>query len=132
MQTKIIEILIGLSLLICVGCESNPRHQVTGGELSVFFYDAKHEKLATEVAQFWKDKELVTGNPQDLELLSDGVKGYSLGMIQSKKGNPAKMPFNELKLLLDLRNELDTTIFKGLNFDLVICNIQFEPIYVVK
>jgi hypothetical protein len=132
MQTRIIGIFIGLFTLICTGCDSGPRHQVNGDKLSVFFYDTAHEELATSVARFWKEKGLVTGKSQDLELKSDGVKGFSLNMIQSKKGDPSEMPFDEMKLLLDLKNELDTTIFKGVHFDLVICNIQFKPTYTVR
>ncbi|MFT5778660.1 MAG: hypothetical protein ACI837_001616 [Crocinitomicaceae bacterium] len=119
-----------LFLVLLSACTSDDRNKIVGGELTVYFIDKQDESLAKEVALYWKEHDLVTGKPQDLEL-SKAENGYVLAMIAKKPNELDLMTFTEKRLLNELKMDLYETIFEEKPFNLVLSNPKFETLYVI-
>jgi hypothetical protein len=112
-------------------CDSDNRHQLVGGNLTVYYFQESEVKMAEKVAFFWKDRGLLTGKKQDLQLRKIEKK-YTLSMIATEKDAVKKMTFDEIQLLAQLKRRLWEDVFDKESFNLVICNNKFEPIYTVE
>ena len=123
--------LFALIIGICLfSCEGDYGHRVVGDNLSVHYNSLEDEKMAEQIAVFWKEHDLIVDNKQDLQLVNK-TDEYELRIIQSNDSAPSKlneMPFNERKLLLDLQKDLSNSL-GGVTMQIVICNSKFEPIY---
>lgn len=74
-----------------------------------------------------KDHQLLTEEKQDVQFTSlDGA--YRLNLIANDPSTAEQMTFDERKLLLDLQSELRSHL-EIINFQIVLCNKKFEPIY---
>lgn len=119
--------LIFLAVLLLSACGADYGHRVVGDNLTVYFADTKDQDLAENVAVFWRNKDLMTTNKQDLQLVRKPDL-YELRIIANEPKKVKDMPFEERKLLLELQNELADSLFKK-PLQLVICNANFEPVY---
>jgi hypothetical protein len=116
-------ILLGL-----LSCSSDYGNRVEGGELSVYFTNEKDGEKAQEIAEYMRDKDLLSGVQQDLQLVRT-EDGYLLRMIASEPELAKNMSFRERKLLLELQRQFQDSVFMKDKIELVICNNKFEPIY---
>lgn len=114
-----------LSLLF-LSCDSDYGNKVVGNKFTVYFTDAKDQKLAEEIAIYFKENELISSQKQDLQLVRFKKK-LQLRMIATQSKDIANMPFEERKLLTELQTSLYKEVVKA-PFELVICNDKFEPI----
>jgi len=115
-------------ILVLFACSSDFGNKIVGGKLTVYYQENSDAEKAEEIANFWKETQLITGEKQDLQLIRDG-KGYMLKLISSDDGSVKNMSFSERKLLIDLQKNIRETIFPDYSFELVICNNKFESIY---
>jgi len=102
---------------------------VEGDKLTVYFPNPDDQNVAALLARFWKDHGLLTGDKQDVQLLSNNGD-YQILLIAARKDKMESMPIDEQillsKLQKDIQKELgDDDVF----FEIVICNKQFEPIF---
>tara|TARA_R110002072_G_scaffold302097_2_gene483838 strand:- start:23617 stop:24015 length:399 start_codon:yes stop_codon:yes gene_type:complete len=119
--------------ILLTSCSSDNGHQIVGDQLTVYFDNAEDETLAEKIAFYWKDNDLLTGEKQDLKIIRADDE-YVLKIIASNPKQTANMPFEELKLLLELESDLNLNIQKvgkraNYPIEIVICDNQFEPIY---
>ncbi len=112
-------------------CTSDNRHQLKGGNLTVYYFQESEAKTAEEVAYFWKQQGFLTGQKQDLQLRKNDRK-YTLSIIASEKDAVEKMTFDHVQLLAQLKRKLWEEVFDKQSFTLEICNNKFEPIYTVE
>lgn len=124
---KGISLFVGFGLML-LSCTSGKGNVVKGGELSVYFIETEDEELATQIANFWKDNELLTGKPQDLQLLRI-EDGYQLLIIESEVGS--EINFIERKLLSELQDSLMNTLDLK-NLELAIANSKFEIVHTLN
>ena len=112
-------------------CASDNRHQLKGGNLTVYYFQKSEAKTAEKVAFFWKRRGFLTGKKQDLQLRKIDKK-YTLSIIASEKDAVTKMTFDHIQLLAQLKRKLWEDVFEKQSFTLEICDDKFEPIYTVE
>lgn len=120
-------------LILFTACTDSGSYgnKVGGGEFSVFFPDAKDEGVATDIANYWKENDLLSGNKQDLQLISSG-NNYVLKLIAKEPDNVVNMPYAEQKLLYGLRDSLLGLVCDSCNLSIEICDNKFEPKYRIE
>ena len=120
------------SLLLLFGsCAEDLGHKVVGGNFTIYFSDVTDEQFATEIAQYFKNKNLITGEKQDVRLEKQ-ENNYMLKLIANNPELVDDMPFDERAKLLSFQEDLQEEIFKNKRLELVICNDQFEVIYTIN
>ena len=124
-------LFFGLALGLFQSCDTDKRHQFVGGELTVYYFDQSEAEIAEKVAFFWKEKGLLTGEKQDLQVQK--YKGrFALSLIAKDPKSMDKMTIDEIQLLAQLKKKLYEDVFNKNSFDLEICTIRFESIYTVE
>lgn len=112
-------------------CANDSRHQLVGGNLTVYYFQESEAKTAEKITFFWKKRGFLTGKKQDLQLRKIGKK-YTLSIIATEKDAVKKMTFDEIQLLAQLKRRLWEDVFDKQSFRLFVCNNKFEPIYTVE
>lgn len=112
-------------LLSCGGDYGN---RVIGDNFTVYFTNKEDQKLAEDLALYFKENNLISSQKQDIQL-TRANKRFQLRLITRGSTEQVKnMPFEERKLLTEFQTSLYKNVIKK-PFDLVICNNKFEPIY---
>lgn len=121
-------IVFCLLVILLSACAGDFAHKVVGDNLTVYFTDRNDEKLAENIALFWKENQLIAADKQDLQLvrLKETVQ---LRMIANVPENVKNMSFEERKLLSELEQQIQANMDEE-SLQLVICNSKFEPIYI--
>lgn len=117
-------------ILLVASCQSDSDNKAIGGELTVHYENKKHQKLAETIVIFWKENDLITGKKQDLELKKVN-KLFRLSMIANDTSLIDMMPFREKRLFNELKNKLWKEVFNEKNFELIISDEKFKPLYTV-
>ena len=120
--------LLVLSLTL-FSCSKGFGNKLEGEGYDVYFEFKEDEALANSLGKFWAQKDLVGKSKQSIRLTKDD-EFYFIQLVASNKSQVTQMPYNELKLLFDLQNEIDSVIFKDKkSCQIVICDGSFNPIY---
>ncbi len=127
-ELKIIFPFLLVALLLA--CTSGQGNRVVGDKLSVYFDRLEDEKIAEDVALYWKENDFITGNQQDLKIIN-GKDKVQLLLIEKDIFKSEDFPFSERRLLNDLRNDLQEKIFHK-KLEIIICNEKFEPKYIIN
>jgi len=114
-------------LLLFSACGSDHGNEVHGGNLTVYFTNTEDQEMAENIARFWKDNDLLTGEKQDLKLVKEG-DWYELNIIAKNPKEVAQMSFTERKVLLDLQKSLHDYL-KNDHVQIVLSDANFEPLY---
>lgn len=125
--------LFGLYLFsVLSACSAGYGNKLEGKNLNVYFVDQKDEALAQKLGKFWKENQLVGQSEQNIRIVNR--KGfYDVQIIATDQGEGPDLVFIEMKLLIQLRQQLDTTVFKDTKgCRLVICDGRFKPQYVIN
>lgn len=116
-------------LFFVSACSKGYGNKLTDDSIDVYFDSKEDEILANNLGKFWKKKGLTGEKKQSIRLINDD-EYFQVQIIANDPKSVDKISFNELKLLLDLQTELDTTVFKGKNScQIVICDNTFKPIF---
>ena len=108
-----------------MSCGSDFGHKIIGDEFTVYFTDVEDQNLAEEVANYFKDNELISNQKQDVQLVRLKNK-IQLRLIANDPESCSRMSFEERKLLTDLQTKLYNEVIEE-PFELVLCNNKFEP-----
>ena len=130
-MNKVLLLLVIVSLLALSGCETDKRNKFTGGKLTVYYFDQSEAEIAKKIAFFWKENELLTGKPQDVQVRKDKNR-FTVSVIAIEPKMIDKMTIDELQLLAQLKKKLYLKVFNKEAFTLEICNSRFEAIYTVE
>ncbi len=120
-------ICFAVLFLVVLACEADNGNKIVGDKFTVYFTDVKDQKLAEEIAIYFKENELLSSQKQDVKIVRVKKK-LQLRIIANETKDVAKMSFEEQKLLTDLQTSLYEDVVKA-PFELVICNNEFEPIF---
>lgn len=116
-----------LCVLILASCVDDHGNRVEGGELTVYFDRNEDLQLASAVAAFWKENNLLTGVKQDLKLFHQDSTHY-IFLIKRDDAEIASFDIKERKLLLELQSQLQDSLFKKSSLELVISDDHFKPL----
>jgi len=122
----------GIFLIFFItACSSGYGHKLEGKNLNVYFVDRKDEALAQRLGKFWEKNNLVGQAEQNIRLVNH--KGiYDVQLMATDQGEGQDLVFIEMKLLIQLRQQLDTTVFKDKKgCRIVVCDGSFKPKYVI-
>ncbi len=119
-----------LLLMLLVSCQDDTDNKAIGGELTVHYKNKKDQRLAEAIVVFWKKNDLITGGKQDLDLrrTNDFLR---LSMIASDTSQIEMIQFREKRLFNELKKKLWEEVFDEKNFELVISDDKFKPLYTV-
>ena len=123
--------LIGLAFLIVFlsSCSKGHGNLLQSERLDVYFEFQEDEQLASSLGRFWKDKGFLGSSKQSIRLTKDD-EYFFVQFIANHPNNVENIPFQEMKLLMDLQNELDSTVFKEAGtVQIILCNNEFKPLY---
>ena len=119
-------VAIGLVMLIS-SCADDFGHKVVGDKLTVYFVDEADEQKATDLAMYMKKRSLLTGEQQDLQLVTEMDQLY-VKLIANNPEEAKKTPLSERMILLEFQKELKDSVFNT-PVSLLICDRDFNPIY---
>ena len=119
-------------LLVFSACSAGYGNKLEGKNLNVYFVDRSDEALAQHLGKFWKENDLVGQAEQNIRLVNrKGI--YDVQLIAAEHENEQDLVFIEMKLLIQLRQQLDTTVFKDeKGCRIVVCDGSFKPNYVIS
>lgn len=90
------------------------------------FSDQNNLSIATDLAKYWKDNDLITEDKQDIGLFrEEGLWIVKLIAVDPK----VEMTFSERRLLTELQKELSEKVFRGAPVSVQISNNKFETLY---
>jgi hypothetical protein len=122
-------IAAAFSILFLSSCSKGHGNLLQSEKLDVYYEFQEDEKLASSLGHFWKSKGLLGSSKQSIRLTKDD-EYYFVQLISSDPKNVENIPFQEMKLLMDLQNELDTTVFKEAgSVQIILCNNEFKPLH---
>ena len=104
---------------------------MTGGELTVYYFDQSESETAEKIAFFWKENGLLSGKKQDLQVRRVDDR-FTVSMIAVEPKKIDNMSIDEVQLLAQLKKKLYVEVFSQESFTLEICNDRFETIYTVE
>ena len=82
------------------------------------------------LANFWKEKSLLTGRDQDIEL-KRVADGYAVSIIAVDPQKVKEIPFAEQKALTALRNALQKAVFRDDLLVLYLCDGKFNRLLTI-
>ncbi|MBU2020214.1 MAG: hypothetical protein KJ941_11270 [Bacteroidetes bacterium] len=116
-------LLIGL-----FSCQQNYGNKLESNELDLYYTRIEDENFARQVGNYWKNNNFLNDQKQSLQL--DFIENtYYLKLISKDTSSLKNMSFEERNILITLQNDLRKEIFPKHNFNLVLCDNQFKPLY---
>lgn len=117
-------------ILALTACSKGYGNKLEGENLNVYFEFKEDEQLANSLGKFWKENDFIGARKQNIRLTKND-ESYLLQLIATDHSISTEgLSFSDHKLLFDLQNRLDSTIFKNtLGCEIVICDGSFEPLY---
>ena len=118
-----------LVLISLFSCSKGYGEKVEDKKVVVYFLDKSYKEMAQKTLDFWIKEGLNGDKIQHLRLLKFDKKTIDLQLIASKNKDPKSMTFEEIKLFLELKAKLDSTVFKPKTCRIVICDGSFNPLF---
>lgn len=119
-------ILSLLALCLFSACGPDYGHEIHGENLTVYFKNADDKELAKQIALYWKDHNLLTGEKQAIQIESKKRKVY-LRLIANESKKEVELNFVETKKMLELQENLRVQTKRN-QLEIVICDGQFETL----
>jgi hypothetical protein len=119
-----------LVLISLFSCSKGYGEKVEDKKVVVYFLDKSYKEMAQKTLDFWIKEGLNGDKIQHLRILKFDKKTIDLQLIASKKKDPKSMTFEEIKLFLELKTKLDSTVFKPKTCRIVICDGSFNPLFI--
>lgn len=117
-------------LISLFSCSKGYGDKVEAEHVVVYFLDKSHKEIAQKTLDFWVSEELNGEKNQHLRILKFDNKTIDLQIIASKNKDPKTMSFEEIKLFLDLKAQLDSAVFNPKTCRIVICDGSFNPLFI--
>jgi len=96
--------------------------------LTVYYTNDKDLDSAKKLADYWFDQKLIGNKPQTIRLVYNDKKPRQVQLLANEISQVKSLDFKELKALQDLENDLNKTVFKNSEIDVVICDSRFNVI----
>jgi hypothetical protein len=93
--------------------------------LTVYYTNNNDLNLVQKLADYWFSNGLIGTKAQTIRLITEGKNNRQLQLIAVKNLDVKSLKFDDISKLQTLENELNQTIFKGNEVDVVLCNSRF-------
>ncbi len=93
--------------------------------LTVYYTNNNDLNLVQKLADYWFLNGLIGAKAQTIRLITEGENNRQLQLIAVKNLDVKSLKFDDISKLQTLENELNQTIFKGNEVDVVLCNSRF-------
>ena len=100
------------------------------GALKVYFEESTNDKIIGNFADFWIQEKYIGSRPQNIKITEDKNAGvFQIRLILREDFSPeTKINFEELKLLGQIQQDLNTHVFQNKKCELIICDNKFQTI----
>ena len=114
-------------LVTIVSCTEEFGNKVVGGNLTVYYDNLEDDSLATNLALFYKNNDLIASEPHHIQIIRRKNE-YRVNIIAKDQDEARKMSFKERKALKMLHKMMQDSVFMYNKMDLIVCDDQFKPI----
>ena len=103
---------------------------VDRGQLKVYFSDSTDEKIIVKFADFWIQENYIEDRPQNIKITEGKTNEvYQIRLILREDFSPEmKIDFEELKLIGQIQQDLNSSVCQEKNCEIVICDNKFQTI----
>ncbi len=100
------------------------------GPLKIYFSETTNEKIVGEFADYWIQEKYTGARPQNIKITEDKTNDiFQIRLILRKDFSAeTKINFEELKLLDQIQQDLNTFVFQEKKCELVICDNKFQTL----
>lgn len=122
-------IIFLLSGLLCA-CNMTGEKVIERGALKVYFEESTNDKIIGNFADFWIQEKYIGSRPQNIKITEDkNARIFQIRLILRKDfSSETKINFEELKLLRQIQQDLNTYVFLNKKCELIICDNKFQTI----
>ena len=114
-------------LLFAVSCGNDYGNKLESDEIDVFYINPEHEELARNIANYWKENDLLGSKKQSVQLDEENDV-LVLKIIPTEKYDPSSFSFDERALLKQLQDSLQSRVHPK-RLEIVIANTNFETVH---
>jgi hypothetical protein len=122
--------VIALLCILLSACNMTGERVVDRGQLKVYFSDSTDEKIIVKFADFWIQESYIEDRPQNIKI-TEGTTNevYQIRLILREDFSPKmKIDFEELKLIGQIQQDLNSRVFQEKKCEIVICDNKFQTI----
>ena len=111
-------------------CNLTGEKVIDRGLLKIYFSESANEKIISKFADYWIQEKYIGARAQNIKITEDKTNSvFQIRLILRKYFDPkTKINFEELKLLGQIQQDLNTHVFKEKKCELVICDNKFQTI----
>ena len=122
--------VIALLCILLFACNMTGEKVVDRGHLKVYFSDSTNEEIIGKFADFWIQENYIEDRPQNIKITEDTTNEvYQIRLILREDFSPEmKIDFEELKLIGQIQQDLNSRVFQEKNCEIVICDNKFQTI----
>jgi len=124
-----IKIIFLFLIVILFSCSNGYGDKVSDKNVIVYFLEKNHKETAQKLLDFWIKEGFNSDKIQSLRILKFNKETVDLQLIASESSDPKSMSFEELKLFIELKTQLDSAVFKPQTCRIVICDGSFNPLF---
>lgn len=122
-------------VILCVSgllfaCNMTGEKVMDRGPLKIYFSETTNEKIVGEFADYWIQEKYIGARPQNIKITEDKTNDiFQIRLILRKDFSAeTKINFEELKLLDQIQQDLNTFVFQKKKCELVICDNKFQTL----
>lgn len=122
--------VIALLFILLSACKMTGERVVDRGQLKVYFSDSTDEKIIVKFADFWIQENYIEDRPQNIKITEGTTnEAYQIRLILREDFSPEmKIDFEELKLIGQIQQDLNSRVFQEKKCEIVICDNKFQTI----
>ena len=111
-------------------CNLTGEKVIDRGLLKIYFSESANEKIISKFADYWIQEKYIGARAQNIKITEDKTNSvFQIRLILRKDFGPkTKINFEELKLLGQIQQDLNTHVFLEKKCELVICDNKFQKI----
>ena len=117
-------------IFLLFACDMNGEKVIDKGPLKVYYSDSADEIVISAFYDFWTKEQYVGERTQSIKITKNTKRNiYEVRIILRKDFAPSlKIEFEELKLLSQIQQDLNTNVFMKDLCELVICDNKFQTL----
>ena len=124
-------ILLIFTSLLFMGCSSGFGNKLSGDKLDVYFDDKELQEKANNLGEYWSKNGLIRDRKQSIKL-TKSKKLLEVRLIRSDEFKSEELTVEELQLLLNLKQNIQSKVFDNKEIRLLLCDNEFKSEMEIK